>query len=114
MYKGSKIRELLAIHSKKNKELLEYLGSSSNSTIAQLINGNPTVSKLEQVADFFGVSMDIFFERAEYQNNKNNIEIQIELLRQENAFLKEQIKQLEKQVKLLEKYNEELTRSKEE
>lgn len=114
MYKGNKIRELFAIHSKKNKDLLEYLGSSSNSTIIQLINGNPTVSKLEQVADFFGVSMDVFFERPEYQQNKNNIDLQNELLRQENAFLKEQIKQLEKQVNLLEKYNEELSRRKEE
>lgn len=110
MYKGKVIKELLAKYDKKNKDLLEYLGSTSNSTIAQLVNGNPTVSKLEQVADFFGVPMDVFFERTDILAIKSD---QKDLLKQENAFLKEQVKQLEKQVNLLEKYNEELSRRKE-
>lgn len=63
MYNGKVIKELLAINGKRTNDLLDYLGSSSRATVSQLMKGNPTVKKLEMVADFFGVSMDVFFER---------------------------------------------------
>lgn len=71
MYNGSVIKELLAKNSKKGKDLLDYLGSTSRTTIVQLVNGNPTVRKLEQVADFFGVSMDVFFIRGFIANGND-------------------------------------------
>lgn len=63
MYNGKVIKELLAINGKRTNDLLEYLGCRSRATASQLMTGNPTVKKLEMVADFFGVSMDVFFER---------------------------------------------------
>lgn len=63
MYNGKVIKELLAINGKRTNDLLDYLGCRSRATVSQLMNGNPTVKKLEKVADFFGVSMEIFFER---------------------------------------------------
>lgn len=73
MYNGRKVKELLAINGRQCQELLEYLGSTSRTTIAQLVNGNPTVKRLEQVADFFGVSMDVFFNRT-FQGEDRNID----------------------------------------
>lgn len=63
MYNGQIIKQLLAEKNIHNKELLSYLGTEANSSLSQIVNGNPTVKRLEKVADFFGVSMDLFFER---------------------------------------------------
>ena len=63
MYNGKVIRTMLAERSIQHKELLTYLGSDSNSSLLQIIDGNPTVKRLERVADFFGCSMDVFFNR---------------------------------------------------
>ena len=49
-----------------NKDLLMYLGynrEGGNSSLTQIMDGNPTVKRLEPVADFFKVSMDVFFNR---------------------------------------------------
>ena len=66
MYNGQIIRTLLEARKIQNKELLTYLGynrDGGNSSLNQIIEGNPTVRRLEPVADFFQVSMDVFFER---------------------------------------------------
>lgn len=63
MYNGNVIKQLLLDKKVTNKELLRYLGTEANASLAQIVNGNPTVKRLEKVADFFGVSMDVFFER---------------------------------------------------
>ena len=66
MYNGQIIRTLLEARKIQNKELLTYLGynrDGGNSSLKQIIEGNPTVRRLEPVADFFQVSMDVFFER---------------------------------------------------
>lgn len=63
MYNGNIIRQLLVERNMPNKELLRYLGTEANASLAQIVNGNPTVKRLEKVADFFGVSMDVFFDR---------------------------------------------------
>ncbi len=64
MYNGQKIRELLKNKKIKNKELISGVGWSGNSQLKQVIEGDPKVSTLEKVADFFGVPMDTFFERS--------------------------------------------------
>lgn len=66
MYNGLIIKKLMEMKKVSNKELLAHLGykkEGANNSLTQLINGNPTVRRLEPVADFFEVSMDTFFER---------------------------------------------------
>ena len=63
MYNGNVIKQLLLDKKVTNKELLRYLGTEANASLAQIVNGNPTVKRLEKEADFFGVSMDVFFDR---------------------------------------------------
>ena len=66
MYNGRIIKHLLEINKIPNKDLLMYLGynrEGGNSSLTQIMDGNPTVKRLEPVADFFKVSMDVFFHR---------------------------------------------------
>lgn len=110
MYNGNKIKELLALHGQSNKELLNYLGVEMNSSLTQLINGNPSAKKLEKIADFFGVPIDVFFTRdKEYDESKGSM--------QDAKNLKEKIKLLEqlvedknKLIQLLEERNKYLPR----
>jgi len=71
MYNGQVIKDLLKQRNLKGKDLLSYLGSTENS-LSQLTNGNPTVRRLEKVADFFGMSMDIFFLRNIHFGHSSN------------------------------------------
>lgn len=67
MYNGRIIKHLLEINKIPNKDLLIYLGynrEGGNSSLTQIMDGNPTVKRLEPVADFFKVSMDVFFNRS--------------------------------------------------
>lgn len=77
MYNGQIIRRLLEVRKIPNKELLAYLGyarEGGNSSLAQIIDGNPTVKRLEPVADFFQVSMDVFFERkVQFTTSPNHV-----------------------------------------
>lgn len=77
MYNGHIIKKLLEIRKIPNKELLAYLGynrEGGNSSLTQIITGNPTVKRLEPIADFFEVSMDIFFERkVQFTTSPNHV-----------------------------------------
>lgn len=67
MYNGLIIKRLLEERNLKNADLLRYLKYPSHggtTSLNQIMEGNPTVKRLEPVADFFQVSMDIFFNRA--------------------------------------------------
>ena len=108
MYNGNVIKQLLLDKKVTNKELLRYLGTEANASLAQIVNGNPTVKRLEKVADFFGVSMDVFFEREKpfkaypsahgvfVQQYKENIELLERLLEEKDKriLLLEQMNQL--------------------
>lgn len=73
MYNGLIINQLLFNRKIKKNRLIEHLKTSA-SGMESIIGGNPTVKKLEPVADFFGVSMDIFFEReVSFTKEGNNI-----------------------------------------
>lgn len=63
MYNGHIINELLSAQRKQAKDLLLYLGINTNGSLTQIVKGNPTASRLEKIADFFGVSTDVFFIR---------------------------------------------------
>ena len=56
-------RSCLFHRKKRTKDLLEYLNINTNGSLTQIVNGNPTAERLENIADFFGVSIDTFFER---------------------------------------------------
>lgn len=115
MYNGRKVKELLAINGKRNQELLDYLGSTSRTTIAQLVTGNPTVKKLEKVADFFGVSMDVFFERT-FKIQSNDIDkletserqVLMDLISAKDQLISDK----ERTIRLLEEYIKELKKAK--
>ena len=66
MYNGFIINKLLEDRRLRKVELTDYLKyprKGGNSSLQQIITGNPTVKNLEPIADFFQVSMDVFFER---------------------------------------------------
>lgn len=66
MYNGLIINDLLEKRKIKKIDLIDYLEYSrdgGNSALRQIITGNPTVKKLEPIADFFQISMDVFFDR---------------------------------------------------
>lgn len=63
MYNGQKIKELLHARNLKQKDLLEALGTRENGSISRFVDGNIKASRLEEIADFFGVSIDTFFIR---------------------------------------------------
>lgn len=62
MYDGDVIRVLLAQQKKSQKDLSMAVTGRPNSSLHNLFK-NPTVSTLEKIADFFGVTMDTFFQR---------------------------------------------------
>lgn len=63
MYNPNKIYDLLRERGLKHKDLLEYLGKTWNGSAKTIVSGNIKVDKLESIADFFGVSIDTFFDR---------------------------------------------------
>ena len=107
MYNGNVIKQLLLDKKVTNKELLRYLGTEANASLAQIVNGNPTVKRLEKVADVFGVSMDVFFEREKpfkayssaHGDNEQQYKEKIELL---ERLLEEK----DKRILLLEQMNQ--------
>ena len=66
MYNGLIIEQLLDARKIQKKVILDYLGiprEGGGTALKQIMTGNPTVKSLEPVADFFQVSMDVFFNR---------------------------------------------------
>ena len=64
MYNGKAIKELLEKRGLQNQALLTALGlNPKQNSIQSLITGNPTAKRLEQIADFFNVTIDTSFIR---------------------------------------------------
>lgn len=107
MYNGNIIRQLLVEKNIPNKELLKYLGTEANASLAQIVNGNPTVKRLEKVADFFGVSMDVFFDREKpfkaCQSAHEDNELQY---KEKIALLERLLEEKDKRIALLEQMNQ--------
>lgn len=68
MYNPQKIIALIQEHKIRRKDLLDYLGMNYNGSVDAVIRGDIRVSKLEKIADYFGVPVDTFFDR-EPSNN---------------------------------------------
>lgn len=107
MYNGNIIRQLLVERNIPNKELLRYLGTEANASLAQIVNGNPTVKRLEKVADFFGVSMDVFFDREKpfkaYPLAHDDNELQY---KEKISLLERLLEEKDKRIALLEQMNQ--------
>lgn len=107
MYNGNIIRQLLVERNIPNKELLRYLGTEANASLAQIVNGNPTVKRLEKVADFFGVSMDVFFDREKPFKACTSAHEDNELQYKEKiALLERLLEEKDKRIALLEQMNQ--------
>lgn len=64
MFKGITIKRLLEERNITKKSLIEYLETSPSVLDKIINNGNPTASNIERIADFFNVSIDVFFDRS--------------------------------------------------
>lgn len=63
MWNGQIINVLLKERKLKAKDLLEYLQLQTNGSITSLVRGNPTAERIEKIADFFDVPIDVLFQR---------------------------------------------------
>lgn len=112
MYNGQIINALLKQHGKKKKDLLDALGVNYGGSIRPFITGNPSVGKLEAIADFFGVSMDTFFIREKKPSisvvgNSNNVAcVTIKGLEERNEHLALLLEEKDKRIALLESMND--------
>ena len=115
MYNGQVIRELLKKRNIQNKTLNEALGWT-NSQLKQVIEGNPTVSTLEPIADFFRVPIDTFFERSVATvsgynnvtgdgNNVNSVVYHGDQLAERIKILEQLLHEKDKRIETLEKLN---------
>lgn len=115
MYNGQVIKELLRKRKIQNKTLNEALGWN-NSQLKQVVEGNPKVSTLELVADFFHVSMDVFFERNTSVlpssnhvlgdgNNVNSVVFNCDQLTERIKVLEQLLHEKDKRIETLEKLN---------
>ena len=106
MYNGNIIKQLLAEKKIQNKELLNYLGTEANSSLS-----HPTVRRLEKVADFFGVSMDVFFNREKpYQTFSTNDLNNLQLFKDKIELLEKLLEEKDKRIALLENLNQALSK----
>lgn len=71
MYNYQKIIALIEERGMLKKELLEYLGKNYNGSVEQILKGDVRASKLEKIADFFGVPIDTFFDREDFNYGVN-------------------------------------------
>ncbi len=112
MYNGSIIKALLKERNLKVKDLLEGLNMNTGGGARPLIEGDPKASKLEELADYFGVSIDTFFIRDKQPHisvvgNSNNVACYtIGALEEKTANLQALIDEKNKRIELLETVNE--------
>lgn len=63
MYNPQKVIDLIETSGVQRKDLLDYMGKNWNGSVEAVIKGDIRVSKLEKIADYFGVPVDTFFDR---------------------------------------------------
>lgn len=106
MYNPQKVLDLLKTTGATNKSLLDYMGKNWNGSLKAIISGDIRVSKLEKIADFFGVPVDEFFDREQSVNGvlvggvRNNVHHFS--VKTDPAALQALIEEKDKRIKLLE------------
>lgn len=68
MYNPQKVIDLIEASGIQKKALLDYMGKNWNGSVDAVIKGDIRVSKIEKIADFFGVPIDTFFDREPINN----------------------------------------------
>ena len=63
MFNGQKIIQLLEQRQITKKRLFEYMRTSASGLDSIIKKCNPTAEKIEQIADFFELPIDYFFDR---------------------------------------------------
>lgn len=112
MYNGQIIKALLKERKLLIKDLVKALGLNEKNGLRALLDRDPKVSRLEEVADFFGVSMDTFFIRTKQPHisvvgNKNNVAcLTVGAQEEKIANLNALIEEKDKRITLLESMNE--------
>jgi len=102
MYNGKKIKELMDIRQEPYRELLKALGMNPNqASINSIVNGNPKAERLEQVADYLEVPIDLFFIRKkQYLDPRIKIlSEKLENLEKEHTVLQERMEEKDKLIK---------------
>ena len=108
MYNGQIINVLLKERNLRAKDLLEHLQLQSNGSITSLVRGNPTAERLEKIADYFDVPIDVLFKRNKTYGynavgNSNRVaNITIGELRGKTKSLEKIIEEKDKRIALLE------------
>lgn len=109
MYNPQKVIELIDSCGVRRKELLTFMGKNWNGSVDAVIRGDIRVSKLEKIADFFGVPVDTFFDRdtnspgVQVGGLKNHVHnFSVGSQSNEKRVLEELIAEKEKRIKLLE------------
>lgn len=111
MYNGEIIKALLKERNLRAKDLLEALGLDGDGGLRPLVDRDVKASRLEQVADFFGVSMDTFFIRNKIPHisvvgSSNNVACySVGALEEKTANLQALIEEKDKRIALLESVN---------
>lgn len=108
MYNGLIIEDLLSSRRIPKKTLLEFLGKrveGGGTALKQIMTGNPTVKRLEPIADFFQISMDSFFIRSiPFTSLVKPIgtDLMENEYKRKNEFLEQLLKEKEKRIETLE------------
>lgn len=120
MYNGKIIKQLLKERNLLVKDLLEALGLKGDCGMRPFVERDPKASRIEEVADFFGVSIDTFFIRNKPPHisvvgNKNNVAcLTVGAQEERIANLNALIEEKDKRIALLENMNDMLMKQIEE
>lgn len=110
MYNSQKVIDLLKERGLKKKQLVSYLNYPEKAGIGQVLTGDIRVSKIEKVADFFGVPIDAFFDRevkvdlVEYVNDQpaDDTSAQLSMAYEREKVLRSLIEEKDRRIELLE------------
>lgn len=112
MFNGQKIIQLLEQRQITKKRLFEHMRTSASGLDSIIKKCNPTAEKIEQIADFFELPIDYFFDREDYSNsnighhvngngNKVSGDITLSECQKENQHLRELLAEKERTIQIL-------------
>ena len=112
MFNGQVINELIEKNKAKKVDVYTY-AEISKAALDNLIKGAnlPNCKTLERIADFFGVSMDVFFNREKpYQTFSTNDLNNLQLFKDKIELLEKLLEEKDKRIALLENLSQALSK----
>ena len=112
MFKGYIISSLIENSNVKKVDVYRY-ANIEKVTLDNIIKGTsiPNCKTLERIADFFGVSMDVFFNREKpYQTFSTNDLNNLQLFKDKIELLEKLLEEKDKRIALLENLNQALSK----